>query len=402
MILQSYSRSLTESCWINMVSIVLLTTEEVLQRNGFWKRLDTLWITQEMEPFEEVKPEHVYSKPLSRDFYYSKFPDIPRSESEDENSLTVSGFKNKHQEWKSKIGIRKFVLRKRHSSQSNYSIKSCNSTASLTDVTNKILTLSQKSDDKNETMPKNNDERVRAFLNRLIENIPPPPIEDLHDSISSIMKPQFKEDLSDIDLPDYADFERDKIIQHSDEQSLIPATSTLKRSKRRVSFSLNSLKSDLDKDSWYETIYGVSDLVSKSKDEISESCNSLQKVTSDSDCYISWSDVVNMCGISDSILKSRESLENIVSRSHGVETDIADLTQQDEEAQYTTFAVRKIHQTLKIKRGIADTSSMNDFNCENDENQLKINALESDPIFYRTIYRLAPQDDDELVNVAQM
>lgn len=392
-----------------MVSIVLLTTEEVLQRNGYWFCLDTTWIAVEMEPFEEVKPEHMFSKPLSRDVYYTKYPDIPRSESEDENSLTVSGFRTKHEEWKSKIRIRKLESRRRHSSQSNYSIKSTNSNPSVTcysnDTTARISSLMQKSHDKSFS---NNDSKVRAFFNRLLQSVPPPPISDLTEAkrCSIIAPPEQDKDFNNVDLPDYAEFEKDRILNPTHEKSLVPSTSTLKRKQRKVTFNTDLTQSD----SWNETIYGVSEIIG-SKDSlqtalsdcvvstqfVAKECDNESSKGNDTKGSLSWSDLVSFCGVGGTLLNFEDSNreDNIVSRSHCANEKVSDLSLGDDEAAYANFATYKIYQTLKIDEGIIDSSSMKDLsNIE----QLKHHAAKADPTFYRSLYRLAPIDIEDSVN----
>ncbi|CAH2068294.1 unnamed protein product, partial [Iphiclides podalirius] len=388
-----------------MVSIVLLTTEEVLQRNGYWYCLDTTWISVEMEPFEEVKPEHMFAKPLSRDVYYTKHPDIPRSESEDENPLTVSGFKTKHEEWKSKIRIRKLESRRRHSSQSNYSVKSANSNPSVTgdDTTTRITSLMQRTEDKSDSHT-SNDSKVRAFFSRLLQSVPPPPLSDMAEARRcSIIEQTPDKDFNSVDLPDYSDFEKDRILNPKHEKSLVPSTSTLKRRLRKVTFNTDVTRSD----SWYETIYGVSDMIGSrdSLQAVSDGALSTQLPTkevdndspkdNDTKGSLSWSDLFSHCGLGGSILNcedlsNRE--ENIVSRSHCANDSVLDLSLDDDEAAYAKFAVYKICQTLKIDEGIIDSSSMNDLN---NIEQLKNFAAKADPSFYRSFYRLAPVDIEE-------
>ncbi|XP_069354134.1 uncharacterized protein [Maniola hyperantus] len=370
-----------------MVSIVLLTTEEVLQRNGFWYCLDTIWITQDMEPFEDVKPEHVYSKPLPRDIYYTKFPDIPRSESEDENYLTVKGFLNKHQEWKSKICIREF------DSQRNSTDSTSNNHSTGSEVLKKVkpsITTEIKI-----AIPKlniDNDERVRDFFKKLLESIPPPPEEDFSDiDISIIQSQRIHTEVSDIDLPDYADFENDCILHSNVEQTAGPVTSTLKKPHYKTSSSAENL----DQFEWYETIYGVSDLM-ESK-ETSEFINSTHGLTTamETDDIISWSEIVEMCGLTESIFE-RETLdsEKVISQSHNINDKISDISDSDEEEAYTKFACNKLRQSLKNKENIPDSSSMDNLN----EELMKFNIPQNDPSLYKTFYRLAPEEDD-LVNV---
>ncbi|CAH2249999.1 jg12853 [Pararge aegeria aegeria] len=382
-----------------MVSIVLLTTEEVLQRNGFWHCLDTIWITQELEPFEEIKPEHVYSKPLSRDIYYAKFPDIPRSESEDENSLTVKGFIDKHREWKSKICIRKLDSR-RNSTQTTFSVKSdCGSNnRSAISEASKLLKPLITVENKSEKPKRNiiNDERVRNFFRNLLQSIPPPPIEEFsREDCSIIQQQRIQTEISDIDLPDYGDFENDCILKSNEEQNYGPITSTLKKYNNKTNSNMNSIKTDSsDQYEWYETIYGVSDLLESR--ELREFTNSTHKLatTTENDDVISWSDIVEMCGLTESIL-GRETFEseNVISQSHYIKDGISDLSGSDEEDAYTKFACNKLRQSLKNKGGIPDSSSIENLNCENDE-LMKSSIIQNDPTLYKTFYRLAPDEED--------
>lgn len=399
-----------------MVSIVLLTTEEVLQRNRFWYCLDAVWITEEMEPFEEVKPEHVYSKPVSRDFYYAKYPDIPRSESEDENSITVSGFKSKHHEWKSKICIRRFDAKRR---SSNCSFKSQNSNPSLNDVSRRVTSLVDRSKElctarvalRNES----NDEKVRAFFNRLLQSVPPPPIEYLQETINSVnssllpSSPRNDEELNDLELPNYDDFEKDKMIQS--DTNVLPGTSTLKRNQRRVSFDTNSFKADFEHcDTWFENIYGVSDLLgidtkSNSLGDEETSIGEFDEELDDPTNSASWSDIVSRYGLDNSIVRSEESLElmdEIISKSHCGDVVMSDVSQDDDDdSGYARFAVYKIYQSLKIDDGMTDSSSMKNFDGDNNEDNIEDKLFKSTLSFHGSVYRLAPIDDiDASVKVA--
>ncbi|KPJ06641.1 Uncharacterized protein C9orf172 [Papilio machaon] len=394
--------ALLASTDVRMVSIMLLTTEEVLQQNGYWYCLDTTWITVEMEPFEEVKPEHLFSKPLSRDVYYTKYPDIPRSESEDENPITVTGFRSKHEEWKSKIRIRKLESRKRYSSQSNYSVKSSNSNPSLlcNNTTTRVTSLVQKPIEQSVSI--NNDSKVRAFFQRLLQSVPPPPVEDLTESkrCSILETPEQDKDFNNIDVPDYAEFEKDKILNLHHEKSLVPHTSTLKRKQRKVTFNTDSSKCS----SWYESIYGVSDIIGSKESLLRTSRSSLvvpeikptevDTESPKSNGSLSWADLLKSCGVGDSILNSTESLhkDDIVSQSHCANDKVFDISSEDDETEYAKFAVHKICQTLKIQRGIIDSSSMNDLN---NVEQLKSHITKLDPTFYSVLYRLTPKDIDD-------
>lgn len=420
-----------------MVSIVLLTTDEVLQRNGFWYCLDSLWVVEELEPFEEVKPEHAYSKPLSKDVYYTKFPDIPRSESEEENSLSLSGFKTKHREWKSKICIRRFDAQRKTSLSS--SLRSANSNNSLNNKSRRVTSLVELSQVNQSAIMhtshgQTDDEKIRSFFDRLIANIPPPPLTELQENNASFTElSKIEKHFEDIDLPDYADFEKDKMLQINPELQQEPGTSTLKKVKRKVSFKLDPRhnKSDFEQSEfWYDSIYGVSDIITSSvkessdegessdflnevcemeydelSDELMQNCNNnySSNVPSDSEHVASWSEIMTYCGVNDTILRSEESLrsiEDIISRSHCADAKIFDCIYDDdnEEVGYARFAVYKIHQTLKLEDGMTDSSSMKDFGGEEDYAECNI---ASDSLSYANIYRLAPVDDvDDSVNVA--
>lgn len=375
-----------------MVSIVLLTTEEILQRNGFWHSLDSIWITQELEPFEDLKPEHIYAKPLSRDVYYARFPDIPRSESEDEIAMTVNGFKNKHQEWKTKIRIRKLDAKRRRSCNSvTCSVRSDNNSM-VNEVTKRITSFNGDNEGIINQTFKDNDERVRDFFKRLAANVPPPPIEDSNGN-NSIVVPQTK-DMDIIEVPDYNDFENDRMYDLKNKTTTGPITSTLKKGNHEIIFD-SLIYSDSDEfESWYETIYGVSDLMDSNDNDFEET----NKITTNSDCFISWNEIVNMCDLGDSILKSKESLdnENLISHSHCLNNSISDISDDDEEIAYTKFAFNKLHQSLKIKGQYCDSSSMENLNCENVE-LLNSNLANFDPSLYRIFYRLAPSIDEDSV-----
>lgn len=384
-----------------MVSIVLLTTEEILQRNGYWFCLDTIWVTEEMEPFEEVKPEHVCIKPLTRDFYYTKYPDIPRSESEDENSLSLNGFRIKHDQWKTKILIKKFDKNRRSSCYSRLSVSSVTrSRESLNNETKRLTSLTdQKSNHKSSKhlQFKTNEERVHNFFERLVKSVPPPPIKDLDAaqgaSSSSITAPS-KTDVNEIKLPGYAEFENSKLLQASSEQNLLPKTSTLKKAKHRVSFNVNSEFED--RESWHDSIYGISDLVELDIETRHNKTSSPSSIGS----FPSWSEIINECGLSSSIVRSRESLrspEEIISQSHP-NTKIEDLFYEkceDEEA-YAKFAIYKIYKTVKTDEGMLDSSPMRDFNDEsNDVNRHNVcRMIDSSRVF--NMYSLVPYSFDEI------
>lgn len=236
-----------------MVSTVLLTTEEVLERNQFWFRLDTLWTVEELEPFEEIKYEHVFTKPLSRDIYYAKYPGIPRSESEDDNPVGLNGFRNKHDERKVKICIKKYEAERRSTSRSYLSCSGASSNRSsfLNIGTRKNVSLEERFHQPSTNKiisPADNDERILNFLKRLHKSVPPPPIEDLQSSLSSI----------DFDLPAYEEFEYHKMNQISKEEVVIGATSTLKKSKKKVNFNINNAEIELENhQSCYDSNYGI-------------------------------------------------------------------------------------------------------------------------------------------------
>ncbi|KAJ2946632.1 hypothetical protein O0L34_g12689 [Tuta absoluta] len=399
-----------------MVSIVLLTTEEILSRNGFWYCLDNMWITEDMDPFEEVKPEHVYAKPLSRDHYYAQYPEIPRSESEDENSISIRGFLYKHREWKSKISIRKFDESRRHSVGS---LNPANSNPALNvsrRVTSLVENAKKVSASKEELCNISNDERIRAFFNRLIESVPPPLLEGSHENKEtncSIITPQIimtPEEMNDIALPDYDDFEKGKMLQNDHGSSLVPGTSTIRR-KKNSTFNSNSLKSNFeDCATWNETIYGISDVVDGCHQScVTESSNlsdSFYGVTQSdiSENVPSWSEIVDDCGLDD-ILKRAESvdaMEEIVSQSHCADEIVLDFTQDnDDEIEYARFAIYKIYQTLKLNNGMIDSSSMKDFDGENIESNYASKNAKSDLSFRGSFYHLAPRDESPPENELQ-
>lgn len=385
-----------------MVSIVLLTTEEVLQRNGYWFRLDTLWVTEELEPFEEVKPEHVCIKPLTRDFYYAKYPDITRSESEDENSMSLNGFRMKHDEWKTKIKIKKFIASRRSSCNSRFSVSvvETRSSESLSNDTRRVTSLVDQTSVRksgNELKSNTNDDKVKDFFNRLLASVPPPPIEDLDDEskANSIIMPPRTENFNEINLPEYAEFENSKLLQASSEQSLLPKTSTLKIAKHRVSFNFNNESED--RDSWHESIYGLSDLVAPTNSEhrsMSSACSMAS--------FPSWSEIINECGLDNSIVRSKESLrstEEILSRSHR-NFKIEDIhnEQSDDEDAYAKFAIYKIYNTIKTNKGMIDSSSMKDLGEVNEDEKFN-NMIDASQLL--NMYSLVPtsvDEIDELVN----
>lgn len=386
-----------------MVSVVLLTTEEVLQRNGFWHCLDSVWFTEELEPFDEVLPEHIFAKPLSRDFYYTKYPNIPRSESEEETSMTVNGFTCKHAQWTSKISIRSFDAKRRNS---NCSIKSrVNSDLSVNNVSKRVTALIEESKNLHASKQRNyieNDERVRAFFTRLLQNVPPPPVSDLQgtgmDSNRSINVPlQQEKEFDNMEIPNYNDFEN-KMLQTIENRQIIFGTSTLKKQKIE-NVSLGSVNNDSD--SWNESIYGVAELihhetgsnVEKLEYEKTNMSQGNQGTNSSFTVYTSWAAIMDALSLNDNFLSSDSlSSEEIVSQSKYRNIILADDTEDDEETEYAKFAIYKIYQTLKLEGGMIDSSPLKDFNMENVQED-KFGSTSG--TFFGSMYRLAPVNDDD-------
>lgn len=382
-----------------MVSVVLLTTEEVLQKNGFWYCLDSVWDTVELEPFDEVLPEHVFAKPLSRDLYYTKYPDIPRSESEEENSITVNGFRCKHVQWTSKICIRRFDAKRKNSTKSR-----ANSDLSINNVSRRVTSLVEESKqphDSKEKQYNENDERVRAFFTRLLQNVPPPPISDLQNieidnNQSIIVSSEREKEFDNNEIPDYNDFEN-KMLQPI-ENKIMFGTSTLKK-KKKVNFSLSSVNNDSA--SWNESIYGIAELVHhETRSNASKNWDNAEKfeyeeTNSSLTVCTSWSEIMDIFSLNDNFL-SRDSLacEEIVSQSQCRDVIFPDVTEDDEETEYAKFAIYKIYQTLKLEGRMIDSSPLKDFNVENVQQDTCGNTSETNT-FFRSMYRLAPVDDVE-------
>ncbi|KAI8429539.1 hypothetical protein MSG28_000170 [Choristoneura fumiferana] len=372
-----------------MVSIVLMTTEEILSKNGFWFCLDSLWVAEELEPFQEVHSEDLYAKPLSKDFYYTKYPELKASESEEENSLSLSGFQSKHYKWKSKICIRKISTRPRSMDQLNTSPISNYQGCVRRSASLVIRSRPTNSLDRSST---NRDNRFRKFFNRLLQKPQPPPLEEkdkitarntIYNSITTL------DNFNDIDIPEYAEFEKDALVQSED--GLVPTTSTLKKTKR-VSFSTDSLKNEFDcGESWFDTIYGVTALMT------SETNGHVSKTQSDGE-NVSWTDIISICGASSLLRHSKESLnsvEELLSYSRHVETKPFDISiDDDEESGYTKFVVNKIYQTLKIDSGMSDSSPMKDLSATEDSESV------GKP-FNKAVYRLAPLDESPPENELQ-
>lgn len=356
-----------------------------------------------MEPFEEVKPEDMYIKPLTRDIYYTKYPDIPRSESEDENSLSLNGFRIKHDEWKTKVYIKRFNAERRNSCNSRLSVSGMRLTKSNTSLneTRRVtsLVVENKSfySSENKLHSKNNDDKVRDFFKRLLDSVPPPPVEDLKETIPKVIiePPTPDRDFNEIELPNYAEFEKSKLISTTSESNLNPTTSTLKKSRRSISFNLNTV--DIEP-SWYESIFGISDLITQSKESLQENTHRTDAEPDKSmsgassiDCFPSWSDIVNECGINNSLIQSKESLqslEQIISHSHCENAKIADICQEDRDG-YAKFAIYKIHQTYKS--GKRDSSSLRDLFADLDDLQNKTNVS-----MFLDLYSLVPNNVDEI------
>lgn len=395
-----------------MVSVVLLTTEEVLQMNGFWYCLDSVWDTVELEPFAEVLPEHIFAKPLSKDLYYTKYPDIPRSESEEENSITVNGFRCKHVQWNSQICIRRFDAKRKNSNCTTRS--RAISDLSINNVSRRVTSLveeTKQSQDWKDKKYNENDERVRDFFTRLLQNVPPPPLSDLQNietdgNQSLIIPSQREKEFDNIELTNYNDF-KNKIVQPIENRQPSFGTSTLKKQKK-VNFSLSSVHNDSA--SWNESIYGVAELVD-GVETISNASEILDKVeklkyegtnmsqgnqrTYSSFTVTSWSDIMDTFSLNDNFL-SRDSLasEEIVSQSQCRDIILADVMEDDQETEYAKFAIYKIYQTLKLEGRMMDSSPLKDFNMENIQENKCTNTSETNT-FFRSMYSLAPVDDVE-------
>ncbi|GBP27795.1 hypothetical protein EVAR_94199_1 [Eumeta japonica] len=399
-----------------MVSIVLLTTEEVLSRNSYWCRLDTLWVTVDLEPFEDVEPEHLFTKPLSRDAYYARYPEIERSESEEETSMTVAGFRNKYDQWRSKIMIRRIIKQQDRSKKSKFSNRSPRSSTSL------LSDLSKSSS--NEIIKANadrnsNDQRIEAFLTRLLENIPPPPISEVNDKVPEIHEnnemsvfivQKIDNNFNDVEIPDYDEFVNHKALINDEAAQ---RCSTLKKEMHRGK-NIEFLCSE----SWNDTIYGLPDLQLPGPiKQLIRSNNSLSMLSFDNnrntndldfDDYFeenltneyeyteSWSDVINIqhCSEDDSIVEPNflykcASQEEIVSRSHCNDLNIFDISDSDDERDYAKFAIYKIYKSTNQENGMMDSSSMMNLYCEDINNT----DLKSNPSLFYDIYRLAPIDN---------
>lgn len=365
-----------------MVSIVLMTTEEILSKNGFWFCLDSLWVVEELEPFQEVHSEDLYAKPLSKDFYYAKYPELAASESEEENSLSLSGFQSKHYKWKSKICIRKISTRPKSMDQIN--------TSSISNYQGYVrrsasLVIRSKPTNSPDRFSTNRDNRFRKFFNRLLQKPRPPPLEEndkitarntIYNSITTL------DNFNDIDIPEYAEFEKDALMRCEDGR-VAPTTSTLKKSKSRVSFSTDSLKNEFDSnESWFDTIYGVTALIASETKGVS-------RTQSDGE-NVSWTDIISLCGPNSFLKYSKESLnsvEELLSYSCHTETKPFDISiDDDEEAGYTKFVVHKIYKTLNIDSGMSDSSPMKDLSAVEDSESV------TKP-FNKAMYRLAPLDE---------
>lgn len=356
-----------------------------------------------MEPFEEIKPEHLYIKPLARDIYYTKHPDIPRSESEDENSLSLNGFRLKHDEWKTKICIRRYDAQRRNSYNSRCSVggtRLTKSNASLNETRRATSLVENKSfhSSDNKVHFKNNDDKVRDFLNRLMESVPPPPKQDLQENCNipriAITQPSLEKDFNEIESLNYEEFEKGKLFTTSSRSSLNP-TSTLKKSRRSVSFNLTPV--DIEHPSWYESIFGISDLITRSKESLQENThkrdvevNKSMSGTDSTEYFASWSEIMNECGINNSLVRSKESLqsiEEIVSQSHCANAKIEDISSED---GYAKFAIHKINQTYKSVKG-KDSSSLRDLEIDIDDLQNRNNVSN-----FTDLYSLVPNNVDEI------
>lgn len=390
-----------------MVSVVLLTTEECLSRNEFWCHLDFLWDVEDLEPFEEIKPEHVFIKPLSRDTYYAKFPDIVKSESEEESSMTVLGFRNKLDVWKTKV--KNVHHKRRRLSKSNRT----NSTSHLNKNISTPNTFLKNITDNT------HDDRVKTFLKKLVQNIPPPPLEETFENsepqqtqqdnsnnlneISTLNTLNGELDLN-VDLPDYSEFERDKNPEITDNCSTL---------KKKESCSKQTIE---NVDSWYETIYGISELIDditlQSKESSLED-NSLNITVIDriiqvsgsqvtenliQDCNFEWwpeieCDYDNEISFSYTHFTSNISQEELISQSH-VDSEICDFSfHEDSETEYSKFAINKIYQSIRQEYGMPDSSSMENLVDDIPCNEIRVKFNSS---FYENAYRLSTFDD--LVN----
>ncbi|CAH0699277.1 unnamed protein product [Spodoptera exigua] len=144
------------------------------------------------------------------------------------------------------------------------------------------------------------------------QSVPPPPLEPPEDSLPDIIScsiaksTKYYSELSDVDIPGYIDFERDKILQTEHEHGLLPTTSTLKKAQRRVSFNLNTTKAEFESnESWYDSIYGISDImISPSVENI---IADVDENLDDQDYYPSWSEILMECEVNHSNIQSKES-----------------------------------------------------------------------------------------------
>lgn len=405
-----------------MVSVVLLSTEEGLSFNSYWCRLDSIWITEDLEPFEEVKSEHVFTKPLSRDSYYVKYPEIGRSESDEESSMTLLGFRNKHIAWRSKIQIKRIADRRNHFAGLSASNKSYYSNLSL----NKHVLGSR-------CQFKIEDEKVCKFLKILLENVPPPPLEELNcEKVDRSMNTSKEFGISvvsenctfDIDVPDYNEFVKGRICKE-DGDIINIISSTLKR-KKKISVETSSGIVE----TWYETIYGLSDLLSdidrksrvtpslesnlesiKFTPELDyENCDftfdsseresekyysrSIQHKDTDLESISQMSELFDTYDCLERSLDVTNISEELISKSHCIADEVEDLNNDaisdDSEVNYARFAVYKIYQTLRLEGVMADSSSMQNLFEEvvNHENL-------SSKTFNYEIYKLAHIVDEE-------
>lgn len=384
-----------------MVSVILLSTEEVLLRNAYWSRLDSLWSAEELEPFEDIKPEDLFIKPLSRDTYYTRFPDILRSDSEEENSISLTGFKNKYSLWRSRILIKK-VSDRRKSQVSRSSNVSSKSLESSNREVEKVKTETSQT----------NEEKIKAFIEKLQQSIPPPPLEELNreNKSTSIYEDILQGNGSlefDIEIPKYEEFASPEFLI---KDSSVPYCSTFKRRKNNPAELIKE-----DSLVWYETIYGVSDLVDDDfnytlSSSLENSINNITTMSTHTYENIEFPLLVAKNKVQNEEFQSittdesgdyelydkTNKSEELISKSHCLDEHINFTPEEDSITEYAKFAVNKIYQTLKLEQGMRDSSSLQDLAVVDENGNVPTTCdLEINKPYFSDIYRLTHVIDNE-------
>lgn len=262
-------------------------------------------------------------------------------------------------------------------------------------------------------------------------NVPPPPVEQLNcekvdrsmNTIQEFGNSIVTNCTFDIDVPDYNEFVKGRTCEENGDTINI-ISSTLKR-KKKLSVETGSGFVE----TWYETIYGLSDLLSdidrKSRGIPSlesnlesiqftseldyENCDftfdsneresekyysqSIQHKYTDLESISQMSEMFDLYDCLKSSFYAQNISEELISKSHCIDEEVEDVNNyaisDDSEVNYARFAVYKIYQTLRLEGVMADSSSM-----QNLFEDIVQENLESKTFNY-DVYKLAHIVDEE-------